>query len=91
MSRGEVAWGAGEREWKCFRMGPYRSYSRRMRGAWEGGKPKRITGVGSGRGLGAEEAEGGIEVNREGVMSGGGEGANAVSVLKSMNVGGVVP
>jgi hypothetical protein len=43
-----------------------------MRREWEGGKPKRITGVGSDR-FGGEER--GAELNREGVISGGGEGA----------------
>ena len=43
-----------------------------MRREWEGGKPKRITGVGSDR-FGGDER--GAEVKREGVISGGGEGA----------------
>ena len=43
-----------------------------MRREWEGGKPKRITGVGSDR-FGGDEM--GAELNREGVISGGGEGA----------------
>jgi hypothetical protein len=43
-----------------------------MRGACAEGKPKRITGVGSCRLLGDEE---GVELNNEGVISGGGEGA----------------
>jgi hypothetical protein len=44
----------------------------------EGGKPKRITGVGSERFVGEE---GGAEPNKEGVISGGGDGA-IVSVFK---------
>jgi hypothetical protein len=43
-----------------------------MRREWEGGKPKRITGVGSER-FGGEDR--GAELNRLGVISGGGEGA----------------
>ena len=61
-----------------------------MSGACEGGKPNRITGVGSGRGLGGEVLEGGIEVNKEGVMSGGGEGATTVSMITTIRgLGGV--
>lgn len=53
-------------------MGPYFSYSRMIKGACADGKPNRITGVGSWRLLGDEE---GVELNSDGVISGGGDGA----------------
>jgi hypothetical protein len=68
-------------------MGPYFSYSRIMRGAWAEGKPKRITGVGSWRLFGEEE---GVELNNEGVISGGGEGAThivSISIRRKEDVG----
>jgi len=51
-----------------------------MRGPCEGGKPKRITGVGSGRGPFVGKVVAGIEVKMEGVMSGGGDGARTTNV-----------
>lgn len=51
-----------------------------MRGACEGGKPKRITGVGSGRVPFVGKVVVGIEVKREELMSGGGDGTIATNV-----------
>jgi hypothetical protein len=45
-----------------------------MRREWEGGKPKRITGVGS-TGLAGDDDAGEVKPKRGGMTSGGGEGA----------------
>ena len=51
-----------------------------MRGACEGGNPKRITGVGSGRVPFVGTVVVGIEVKMEELMSGGGDGTITTNV-----------
>jgi hypothetical protein len=71
-----AGWGDGrpDADWveeKCSNIGPYFSYSRMMRSECAGGKPKRITGVGSERFGGDDEPW--AEPNNDGVISGGGD------------------
>ena len=70
----EVAKCAGCDGLKCSRICPYFSYSRIIKREWLLGNPKIMTGVGSMR-LGGEM---GADPNKEGIMSGGGDGERVV-------------